>query len=50
MGAAVETTTSSSPNYDSVGEWAFDLIELTDKRPKDYSVYDITFTGQRAAA
>ena len=38
------------PNYDSVGEWAFDLIELTDKRPKDYSAYDIIFTEQQAAA
>lgn len=36
------------PCYDMVGTWAFDLIELTDERPDDYEVLDVSFTEQAA--
>lgn len=38
------------PGYDLVGSWAFDLIEITGKRPMDYQKLDICFSEQEAAA
>lgn len=38
------------PDYDRVGEWAFDLIECTDKKPEGYEKLDVTFTEQKTAA
>lgn len=38
------------PNYNRVGEWAFDLIECTDRKPEGYDKLDIIFTEQEQAA
>ena len=40
----------SHPDYDKVGIWAFDLIELTDKRPQGYAPVELHFTEQQLAA
>ena len=38
------------PNYHRVGEWAFDLIECTDKKPEGYDKLDIVFTEREKSA
>ena len=32
------------PNYDKVGIWAFDSIELSDEKPADYSLFTVVFS------
>lgn len=38
------------PDYNRVGEWAFDLIECSDKKPEGYEQLDVTFTERHTAA
>lgn len=38
------------PGYEMVGSWAFDLIEITGKCPKDYEKLTVRFSEQETAA
>ena len=35
------------PDYEFIGTWAFDLLEITDEKPEEYTATMYTFTEQR---